>query len=150
MSATRERDFNNRETRLARAEDVSGRSSERSISELFQEIVRSITEIIKSEFRLASTELKRDLSDRSKAATYLGIAGVLMLFTVALLLLGVVYALSTVWPAWLAAVVPGIVLGIAGGIFFIVGRQRMKQRLKMEMTAQTVEDNVRWLKNQMK
>lgn len=142
MSATREPEFNTTETATPQ--------HDRTISQIFQEIVRSVTEIIKSEMRLASTELKRDLAGRAKAATYLGIAGALFFYALGFVLLGIVYALSTVWPAWLAAIVPGIVLGIAGAILFFVGRERMKQRLKMEMTAETVEDNVKWLKTQMK
>lgn len=129
---------------------TSGRSSVRSITEIFQEIVRSITQILKSEVRLASTELRRDLSERSKAAISVAVAGLLMLYAAGFILLGIVYALATIWPAWLAAVVPGLALGITGGVLFLVNRQRMKRRLKMEMTAQTVGDNVRWLKNQMK
>lgn len=126
------------------------RYPDRSISEILQEIVSSITKIIESEIRLASAELKRDFIERSKAAIYLIIAGALIFYAIGFALLGTVYALSMVWPAWLAAIVPAAALGIVGGILFVVGRGRMKQRLKLQVTAQTVEDNLRWLKNQMK
>lgn len=150
MTATHAHDFNNEQTPSTQIDEVAGRSSDRPISQILQEMVGSITEIVKSEMRLASTEIKNDLAERSKAAAYLGVSGVFSLYAVGLLLLGLVYALSTVWPAWLAAIVPGVVLAVAAGVCFSVGRERVKRRLKMQMTAQTVEDNVRWLKNQMK
>jgi uncharacterized membrane protein YqjE len=150
MSAIHEREFKGREARQSEDDSNAGRSPDRSIRKILQEIVSSITDIIESEIRLASAEIKRDLTERSKAAISLIIAGVLILYAVGLVLLGIVYALSTVWPAWLAALVPAAVLAILAGIPFFMGRERAKRRPKLDMTAQTVEDNLRWLKNQMK
>ena len=149
MSAIHEREFKTGRTRDTEA-DSTYRSPDRSIRQILQEIVSSVTDIIESQIRLASAEIKRDLTERSKAALSLIIAGVLLFYAVGLVLLGIVHALSLVWPAWLAALVPAAVLALTAGILFFMGRERVKQPPKLEMTAQTVEDNLKWLKNQMK
>jgi uncharacterized membrane protein YqjE len=124
--------------------------SGRSITQILQEIVTRVGEIIRSEFKLATIEVKQDLSERTKAATLLGAAGVLVVLALGLLLLSAVYGLSTVVAPWLAALIVGVAVGVIGGILLYVGQARMKQSPKLEMTTQTAEDNIRWLKNQSK
>jgi len=149
MSAIHEREFKTGRTRDTEA-DSTYRSPDRSIRQILQEIVSSVTDIIESQIRLASAEIKRDLNERSKAAVALIIAGVLLFYAVGLVLLGVVFALSLFWPAWLAALVPAAMIALIAGVLFFTGRERVRQPPKLEMTAQTVEDNLKWLKNQMK
>jgi hypothetical protein len=49
-----------------------------------------------------------------------------LLYGGAFLLLGVVYALSTVWPAWLAAIVVGAAVGIIGITVLARGVHKIK------------------------
>jgi len=144
----RERQHFNGGKQAASAEDRS--SSGRSMSQILQEIVSHISEIIRSEVRLATTEIKQDMAERAKAATYLIIAGALILYGGGFALLGVVYAIATVWPAWLSAIAVGVGVGLVGSILLAIGRGKMKQRLRLDMTSQTAEDNLRWLKNQVR
>jgi uncharacterized membrane protein YqjE len=123
-------------------------NSSRSISQILQEIVGHVGEIVRSEIRLATTELRQDLTGRAKAATYLAIGSVLLFYGGGFVLLGLVYAMATAWPAWLSAMVVGAVVALLGTILFATGRGKMKQRLRLDMTSQTAEDNLRWLKNQ--
>lgn len=138
--------FNRSDLQTASVGDRS--SSGRTIAQILQEIVSHMSEIIRSEIRLATTEIKQDLAERAKAATYVVIAGVLILYGGGFALLGVVYAMATIWPAWLSAIAVGAVTGIVGTVLFFIGRRKMKQRLKVDMTTKTVEENLRWLKNQ--
>ena len=138
--------FNSSDLHTASVGDRS--SSGRSIAQILQEIVSHISEIIRSEIRLATTEIKQDLGERAKAATYVIIAGVLILYGGGFALLGVVYAMATIWPAWLSAIAVGAVTGVVGAVLFFIGRGKMKQRLKVDVTTKTAEENLRWLKNQ--
>lgn len=122
--------------------------SGRSITQILQEIVSRVGEIIRSEFKLATIEAKQDLSERAKAASILAAAGVLLVMALGFVLLAAVYGLSTVVAPWLAALIVGVVVGVIGGILLYVGQARMKQSPKLEMTTRTAEDNIRWLKNQ--
>src|SRR5688572_7281915 len=142
------RHFQGSDRETASIDDRS--TSGRSTSQILQEIVSHISEIIRSEIRLATTELKQDMAERAKAAAYLIVAGALILYAGAFVLLGVVYAVATVWPVWVSAITVGVVVGLAGSILFIIGQGRMKQRLKLDVSSQTAEDNLRWLKNQAK
>ena len=138
--------FNRSDLHTASVGDRS--SSGRSIAQILQEIVSHISEIIRSEIRLATTEIKQDLAERAKAVTYVIIAGVLILYGGGFALLGVVYAMATIWPAWLSAIAVGAVTGIVGIVLFFIGRGKMNQRLEVNMTTKTSEDNLRWLKDQ--
>ena len=131
--------FNRSDLHTGSAGDRS--SSDRSIAQILQEIVSHMSEIIRSEIRLATTEIKRDLAERAKAAIYVVIAGVLILFGGGFALLGVVYAMATIWPAWLSAIAVGAVTGIVGAVLFFIGRGKMKQRLKVDMTTKTAEED---------
>jgi len=142
-------DFNKPDHAATSAGD-SRLDSGRSISQILQEIVSRVGEIIRSEVKLATIEIKQDLSERARAATFLAAASVLIVLALGFLLLGAVYGLSLAMPSWAAALVVGVTVAIVGGILFYVGQARMKVSPKLEMTTQTAEDNIRWLKNQSK
>ena len=123
--------------------------SSRSITQIFQEIVNRVSEIIRSEVRLARAEIREDLGDYARAGRYLVVAGLLACFALGFVLLGVVFALAAVLDAWLAAVLVGVLVGIVGAVTFAVGRKRMKlASLKPDKTLQTLEDNISWFKKQ--
>lgn len=122
--------------------------SGRSITQIFQEIVSRIGEIIRSEFKLATIEAKQDLSERAKAATLMAAAGAFLVLALGFVLLAAVYGLSAVMAPWLSALLVGVAAGVIGGILLYAGMAGLKQSPKLEMTTQTAEDNIRWLKNQ--
>ena len=102
-------------------------SNGRPIREIFQEIVNHIAEIVRSEIHLATLEWRDDIAELKTAAISIVIGNVLILFAVGFLLLGLVYALSTVLAPWLAAVVVGAGIGILGTVILKVGLGKLKR-----------------------
>jgi uncharacterized membrane protein YqjE len=103
----------------------------RPIGEVVRDIVGHIAEIIRSEIRLATVELREDVVGLKAAAISIAIGNVLLIYAGIFLLLGLVYALSTIWPPWVAALVVGAGLAVIGGLVLRAGIQRIKQpRLK--------------------
>jgi Protein of unknown function (DUF1469). len=84
----------------------------RSIPEVLQDIVGNLEDIIRSEFRLAKTELKEEASRAAKPVATFGMGLLFGFYGIGFLLLSSVYGLSTVMAGWLAALLVGTILAI--------------------------------------
>jgi len=125
--------------------------NERSASDVLQDIVHNIEEIVRSEIRLAKTEIHEETAKAKTAALVIGGGAMTALFAVLFLLWTIVYALSLVVPSWAAALIVGVVLSIAAAACIMTGVERFKQvRAVPERTAETIKENVEWVKQQTK
>jgi|KBSMisStandDraft_5_1062788.scaffolds.fasta_scaffold19967_7 uncharacterized membrane protein YqjE len=116
---------------------------ERSLADVLHDIVANIQDIVRSELRLASVEIRQELAKAASAGKVAAAGGVLALFAFALLLLAAVYALALVMPPWLAALTVGIVLAIAGSILISAGSKRLKLiHLKPEKTVASIRETL--------
>ena len=125
--------------------------SQRSLSDVVQDIIANLQQIIRSEMRLATVEIKEKTDQAKKPATTLAIGGVLGLYGVGFVLLASMYALSLVLAPWLAALIVGVVLAIVATILVGSGRKSLKKIQALpEKTVQSVKENVQWSKEQIK
>jgi uncharacterized membrane protein YqjE len=126
-------------------------ATERPITAILHDIVSDVQEIIRSEIRLAKVELGEQASKAGKAAGMLAAGAVLGLYALGFLLLAGVYALATVWPSWVAALVICLLCGGIASALVVTGRKRIKQvQAKPDRTIATVKENLEWAKNQNK
>jgi uncharacterized membrane protein YqjE len=133
------------------ATPVQRSADQRTMTDVLQDIVGNVQEIIRAEFRLAKVETKEKARQASKPATMIGIGGVIGLYGLGFVLLAAVYALSQVITAWLAALIVGAVLAIAAAILVSAGKNALKRINPVpEKTVQTVKENVQWSKGQIK
>ena len=124
---------------------------DRSFTDVLQDIIRDVQEIIRSEVRLAKTEITSEVGKAKSAGILIGGGAVAGLFAVLFLLLGVMYALSLIMPQWAAAGIVAVVTGIAAAITLMAGIKAFKQvHTKPERTVETVRENVEWVKQQTK
>jgi membrane protein implicated in regulation of membrane protease activity len=73
------------------------------------------------------------------------------LFTVWLLLLTSLFALSTVMPFWAAALVLLVIMAVVTAILLTAGKKRFKTVHSVpEKTIETMKENVEWVKSQSK
>jgi len=129
----------------------SATTDSRPFSRIFQEIVNHLSEIVRSEVRLARTEVRQDLTQLTRSSMVLIIGGAFAMFAVGFLLLGVVYALETRMAPWLSAVIVGTGVGILAVIFLQVGRMKVRQAsLRPDKTIQSLRENVTWMKKQIR
>jgi uncharacterized membrane protein YqjE len=127
----------------------NGRPGGRSIAQILQQIVNRVSEIIRSEVRLAKTEIRQDVSEYLKAGAFLMLAALLACFALGFVLLGAVYAFATAVAPWLAAVLVGVLVAIPGTALFFIGRNKLTiASIKPDQTLRTLEDNVSWIKKQ--
>jgi hypothetical protein len=125
--------------------------TQRSVPEVLQDIVSNLQDIIRSEFRLAKTEIKEEASKAVKPATTFGVGLVSGVYGIGFMLLAAVCGLSTVMPAWLAALLVGMILAIVAVAFISSGREKLKRtNLSPDKAIKSLEENVQWAKHQIK
>jgi len=121
----------------------------RPISAILQEIAVHLTEIVRSEVRLASTEVRHDLTQFAKASVFVVVSAMLGLYSFGLILLAAVYALGETLPFWASALIVAGGVGILGTVFLLIGRKKMKlASLRPDKTIQSLQENATWLKKQ--
>lgn len=125
--------------------------TQRSVPEVLQDIVSNLQDIIRSEFRLAKTEITEEASKAARPAAAFGMGLISGIYGIGFMLLAAVYGLSTVMPAWLAALLVGIILAIVAGAFLGSGREKLKRiNLSPDKAIKSLEENVEWSKHQIK
>lgn len=120
----------------------------RSIGEVFQDAVGHIQEIVRSEIRLAKTEIREDAGKAKDAAVMFGGAALMGVFAAALLVTAAVCALAIVISWWASMLILAVLCGMIGGGMFAAGRVRMKTVHGPQDTIQTVHENLTWARNQ--
>ena len=110
---------------------------DRPISEILEDIVRNVQEIVRFELRLAKVELRRDTQKLLSSTTWMVVGAVCGLLGAAVLVTAIVAALALVVPVWEAALLVGIGLAIIAAVLFKVGSRRFSE-LQAPLT-QTIE-----------
>ncbi len=142
---------------------------ERPVQDVVKDIVGNVQEIVRSEIRLARTELRDKASAGSKAAAMIAAGGVLALYALGFLFVAIYVALDAVLWAWLSALIVFVVLGLIGGGLYMAGKSRLrsirpvpertvltaKETVKTvtsnaQDTAKTVKEEVQWTRNRVR
>ncbi len=125
------------------------RNNERSLGELFSELTKETTTLVRQEFALARTEMTQ------KAKTYgrdagLATAGAVVLYTGFLALVAtVIIALAYALPLWLSALIVTVVLlGIGAALAYMGIEQMRKTKPVPERTIDTLKEDAAWIKEQ--
>jgi len=114
---------------------------------LFQDILRNVQEIIRSEVSLAKAELREEASKAAASFAWLAVGAVCGLLALLFGLWTLVYALALVWPMWAATLLLAGVLGVASAALIAGGRYRLKTvHPTPTRTAENIKENVEWLK----
>jgi uncharacterized membrane protein YqjE len=125
--------------------------TQRSVPEVLQDIIGNLQEIIRSEFRLAKTELKEEAARAARPVATFGVGLVLGFYGIGFLLLAFVYGLSAVMAGWLAALLVGMILAIvATALMGSSGKKLKRVNPTPDKTMRSIEENVQWAKHPIK
>jgi hypothetical protein len=125
---------------------------ERSLGDLFGDLSRQLTTLIRQEIDLARTEMTAKATSAGRDAALMGAGGALA-YGGALVLLGavVLILIRLGLDAWLAALIVGIVAIAVGGLLVDRGRSRLSQvDIAPERAIETAKDEAEWAKEQLK
>ena len=105
---------------------MSSAPSDLSIGNGIRQLSHDFSELVRSEVALAKTELQENISRLGTGAGLLGGAGVIGLFAVEFVLLALMFGMIALGlSAWAAALVVGVVLGLAAAILAMKGKKNV-------------------------
>lgn len=120
--------------------------ADRPISAVLSDIVGNVQHIVRSEFRLAKTEVTEELGKSAGAAILVAAGGAMLLLSGVFVMLAAVYALSIVMPPWAAALIVGVAEGIMAAVCIAAGLRKFKTVRVPPKTAESMKENVEWAK----
>jgi uncharacterized membrane protein YqjE len=125
--------------------------NERSVARVLQDIVGDVQDIVRSEVALAKTEIREGLIKTRAAALLMAIGALGAVYCIAFLMLGILYSLTPIMPAWAAAFCVATGAGVLTGVFILAGMKRLKAiSVAVPKTVASVKENVEWAKQQVK
>jgi Flp pilus assembly protein TadB len=127
------------------------RDDNRSLGELFSELTRETSTLVRQEVNLAKTEMSHKASRAGKQVGVLAAGGAVAYAGHLAILAGVIVLLDNVMPLWLSALLVGIVVAVVG--YLLV--RRALDALKREdfaprETMETLKEDQQWAKDQTK
>jgi uncharacterized membrane protein len=122
-----------------------------SITELFSDLTRNLTSLVRQEILLAKTEMKSKISQVGASGAYIGAGGALLYAGFLVLLGAAVFGLSTIMPIWLSALLVGLIVAFIGTGLLLKGRNDLKaHNLKPEKTIRSVRQDIDFTKEQFR
>ena len=123
---------------------------ERSIADVLQDIAGDVQEIVRSEVKLAKTEVAEEIAKVKAAAPLLIVGAVAAWFAALFLVWAAVFALGVVLPMWAAALVVMGCLAIVGGVALAAGVKTLLHVSPPERTIESVKEDAVWAQQQVK
>jgi xanthine/uracil permease len=123
---------------------------ERSLGELFGELSRETGELIRNEVALARVEVSQKLSRMGRDVGSLAVGGAIAYAGFLAILAAIILGLAEFIPAWIAALIVGLV--VAGIGYFLVQRgldNLKRQDIAPTQTIETLKEDTEWAKQQM-
>ncbi|HYP42038.1 MAG TPA: phage holin family protein [Chloroflexia bacterium] len=129
---------------------MSQNRDDRSLGELFAELARETSTLVRQEVALARAELSQKAGQVGRDLGFLAIGGAIAYAGLLAIIAAIIIALATLGlPWWLSALLVGLV--VAGIGYFLVqkGLSALKREsLAPRQTLDTLKEDVEWIKEQ--
>jgi xanthine/uracil permease len=124
---------------------------ERSLGDLFSDLSRETTTLVRQEVQLAKAELTQSATEAARGIGMLVAGGAVAYAGLLFLLLAIVYGLIEAgWDAWLSALVVGLVVVAIGAVLVLRARESLKPaNLAPRRTIETLKEDQEWAKEQI-
>ena len=124
---------------------------ERSLGDLFSDLSRETTTLVRQEVQLAKAELTQSATEAARGIGMLVAGGAVAYAGLFFLLLAIVFGLIEAgWDAWLSALVVGVVVVAIGAILVLRARESLKPaNLTPRRTIETLKEDQEWAKEQI-
>jgi hypothetical protein len=137
--------------RGAEESGVTESGDDRSLGELFGELSREFSQLMRQEVQLAKTELREEATKAGRAAGQLTGAAVAGHLCILLASLAAAWGLGEVIPIGFGLLIVAVVHGVVAAGLFARGRNEAKQiDLVPDETVETLKEDARWAKAQPK
>ena len=131
---------------------MQARKDERSLAELFRDLVSDMGVLVRQEMNLATSEMTHKASRAARDATLIAAGGLIayagFLALLAALIIGLAVA-GLGW--WQSALVVGIIVAVLGGVLVQRGLNALQHAdLAPRETLDTLKEDTQWAKDQMR
>jgi hypothetical protein len=121
----------------------------RSLGELFADLSRETTTLVRQEINLATTEMTHKATRVGKDIGFLAVGGAVIYAGFLAIMAALILVLAHWLPWWVAALIVGAVIAGVGYGLVQKGLAALKQEnVAPRETLQTVKENVEWAKEQ--
>jgi hypothetical protein len=126
-------------------------AAERSVSNVLQDILRNLQEMVRSEIRLAKVEVRGEVKQAVSSGVWIAAGGFAATSAWIFLLWTLAYALATRMSMWAATLIVAVVMAAAAAALIMSGIRRAKRLHPMpERTVESVKENLEWMKQPTK
>jgi xanthine/uracil permease len=124
---------------------------ERSLGDLFSDLSRETTTLVRQEVQLAKAELTQSATEAARGIGMLAAGGAVAYAGLLFLLLAIVFGLIEAgWDAWLSALIVGLVVVAIGAVLVLRARESLKPaNLAPRKTVETLKEDAQWAKEQI-
>ncbi len=125
-------------------------TDDRSLGELFSELSRQSSTLIRQEVALAKAEFKQKSSEAGKDIGMMAAGGALVYAGLLALIATIIIILANVIPWWLSALLVSLVVLGIGGLLIQRGMASLKQSgIAPEQTIESLKEDAEWAKRQV-
>lgn len=130
---------------------MQARSREdRSLGELFGELTREIGTLFRSEVTLAKTEMTQKAAQAGKDVGFLAAGGAVAYAGLLTLIAALVLGLATFLPAWVSALIVGLIVVAIGAFLVYRGISNLQHEdFAPQQTIDSLQEDATWAKHQM-
>lgn len=126
-------------------------AEQRTVSQVLQEILLNLQEMMRSEVRLAKVEIREELKQAAVAGAWIAAGAVGAVTAWSFLMWALAYALATAMSMWTATLLVGVVMAVAGALLTMGGIRRARRIHPIpERTVESVKENLEWMKQATK
>ena len=124
---------------------------ERSLGDLFSDLSRETTTLVRQEVQLAKAELTQSATEAARGIGMLVAGGAVAYAGLLFLLLAIVFGLIEAgWDPWVSALVVGLVVVAIGAVLVLRARESLKPaNLAPRRTIETLKEDQEWAKEQI-
>lgn len=123
----------------------------RALGEEVGGIADDLRDLLRGEVELAKAEVREQVSLVVRSAIWGGVGIVAALLTLVFIAVTATFALDTVLPTWLAALIVTVALAVIAGISGLMVRARIKQMSVVpKKTIGSLREDVEWARAQLK
>jgi hypothetical protein len=122
-------------------------TANRPVSEVLQDILHNLQDLIRSEFRLAKAEVGQDARQAAASAAWIGAGAVCGVSAWLFLLWTVAFAVAQSLPMWAATLIVAAAMGLVAVVLLAFGRRQLKRLHPVpERTAASLKETFQWIK----
>lgn len=123
---------------------------ERSLGDLFSELAGETSLLVRQEVALAQIELTEKATRAGKNIGFLVVGGAVGYAALLAILAAVIIGLSNFIPAWVSALIVGVIVAIVSYLLITSALAALKKTdLTPHQSVESIKENAQWIKNQV-